>query len=165
LHFDYLGLNHLGWVRSIRDQAGVELLPSAGFSRYNPKMLPARLFPTEFIQKLGLLPTEYLYFYYFPEAAYKNTERSGQSRGQAIAGMNVVCFRNWRRLGIAVSRYLRKLSTRTKRILFQHRSHSRPKTKGKSGTLFRIFRLRADRCVGAPGPERGQALFDSAHRS
>jgi 6-phospho-beta-glucosidase len=41
---------------------------------------------------LGLLPTEYLYFYYFPETAYKNTKQSGQSRGQAIAAMNVRLF-------------------------------------------------------------------------
>ncbi|MGB7465200.1 MAG: hypothetical protein WBW14_20065, partial [Candidatus Acidiferrum sp.] len=89
LHFDYLGLNHLGWVRSIRDQAGVELLPEVLASPDTiQKCYRHGLFPTEFIQKLGLLPTEYLYFYYFPEAAYKNTERSGQSRGQAIAGMN-----------------------------------------------------------------------------
>ena len=27
LHFDYLGLNHLGWVRSIRDSSGNELMP------------------------------------------------------------------------------------------------------------------------------------------
>ncbi len=89
LRFDYLGLNHLGWVRSIRDQAGVELLPEVLASPDTiQKCYRHGLFPTEFIQKLGLLPTEYLYFYYFPEAAYKNTERSGQSRGQAIAGMN-----------------------------------------------------------------------------
>ena len=93
LHFDYLGLNHLGWVRSIRDQAGVELLPEVLASpEIIQKCYRHGLFPSEFIQKLGLLPTEYLYFYYFPEAAYKNTERSGQSRGQAIAEMNVRLF-------------------------------------------------------------------------
>jgi 6-phospho-beta-glucosidase len=41
---------------------------------------------------LGLLPTEYLYFYYFPKAAYENTQRSGQSRGQAITSMNKRLF-------------------------------------------------------------------------
>jgi 6-phospho-beta-glucosidase len=39
-----------------------------------------------------LLPTEYLYFYYFPETAYKNTKQTGQSRGQAIAAMNTRLF-------------------------------------------------------------------------
>src|ERR1700722_15389110 len=93
LHFDYLGLNHLGWVRSIRDERGAELLPKVLAS---PEIIQRcyrhGLFPTEFIQKLGLLPTEYLYFYYFPETAYKNTKQSGQSRGQAVAAMNTRLF-------------------------------------------------------------------------
>jgi 6-phospho-beta-glucosidase len=93
LQFDYLGLNHLGWVRSIRDQSGAELLPNILSS---PEIIQRcyrhGLFPSEFIQRLGLLPTEYLYFYYFPQAAYKNTEKSGQSRGQAIAAMNTRLF-------------------------------------------------------------------------
>ena len=89
LHFDYLGLNHLGWVRSIRDEQGAELLPKVLSSpEIIQKCYRHGLFPPEFIQQLGLLPTEYLYFYYFPHAAYKNTQRSGQSRGQAIATMN-----------------------------------------------------------------------------
>ena len=95
LHFDYLGLNHLGWVRSIRDESNTELLPKVLSSpEIIQKCYRHGLFPTEFIQQLGLLPTEYLYFYYFPQAAYKNTERSGQSRGQAIAGMNSRLFHN-----------------------------------------------------------------------
>lgn len=95
LHFDYLGLNHLGWVRSIRDEWGAELLPGILAS---PEVLGKcyrhGLFPAEFLQHLGLLPTEYLYFYYFPRAAYENTQRSGQSRGQAITIMNERLFQN-----------------------------------------------------------------------
>jgi 6-phospho-beta-glucosidase len=93
LRFDYFGLNHLGWVRSVRDASGKELLPEILSS---PEIIGNcyrhGLFPPEFIQQLGLLPTEYLYFYYFPEAAFKNTSQSGRSRGQAIAAMNVGLF-------------------------------------------------------------------------
>jgi 6-phospho-beta-glucosidase len=93
LRFDYLGLNHLGWVRSIRDQSGKELLTEVLSSPETiQKCYRHGLFPVEFIQKLGLLPTEYLYFYYFPELAYRNTARSGRSRGQDIASMNVRLF-------------------------------------------------------------------------
>ncbi|MHB8527607.1 MAG: family 4 glycosyl hydrolase [Candidatus Acidiferrales bacterium] len=95
LRFDYLGLNHLGWVRSIRDERGAELLPTVLSSpEIIQKCYRHGLFPPEFIQRLGVLPTEYLYFYYFPNAAYKNTQRSGQSRGQAIATMNDRLFQN-----------------------------------------------------------------------
>jgi 6-phospho-beta-glucosidase len=93
LKFDYLGLNHLGWVRGVRDTAGTELLPQILSSKeLIQKCYRHGLFPPEFIQQLGLLPTEYLYFYYFPQAAFKNTEKSGQSRGQAIAAMNSRLF-------------------------------------------------------------------------
>jgi 6-phospho-beta-glucosidase len=95
LYFDYLGLNHLGWVRSIRDEWGAELLPGILASpEILGKCYPHGLFPAEFLQHLGVLPTEYLYFYYFPRAAYENTQRSGQSRGQAITAMNERLFQN-----------------------------------------------------------------------
>lgn len=93
LRFDYLGLNHLGWVRSIHDDQGAELLPEVLSSpEIIQKCYRHGLFPAEFIQRLGLLPTEYLYFYYFPRQALQNTQRSGQSRGQAIAAMNQGLF-------------------------------------------------------------------------
>jgi len=89
LEFDYLGLNHLGWVRGVRDRNKEDLLPQIlASAEMIQKCYRHWLFPPEFIQRLGLLPTEYLYFYYFPDAAYRNTMRSGQSRGQAIAVMN-----------------------------------------------------------------------------
>jgi 6-phospho-beta-glucosidase len=89
LEFDYCGLNHLGWVRGVRDRNNNDLLAQVLASReLIQKCYRHALFPPDFIQRLGLLPTEYLYFYYFPEAAYRNTRRSGQSRGEAIAVMN-----------------------------------------------------------------------------
>lgn len=93
LQFGYLGLNHLGWVRSVRDPQGTEHLPKILAS---PELIRNcyrhDLFPAPFIQKLGLLPTEYLYFYYFPQVAYENLQRYRQSRGQAIATMNTILF-------------------------------------------------------------------------
>ena len=93
LEFDYLGLNHLGWVRSVRTKAGKDLLPSILASpELIQKCYRHALFRPDFIQKLGLLPTEYLYFYYFPDIAYRNTKRTGQSRGEAISQMNRELF-------------------------------------------------------------------------
>jgi len=94
LQFDYLGLNHLGWVRGVRDPSGKDLLAEIlSSAQLIQKCYRHGLFPVEFIQQLGLLPTEYLYFYYFPEVAYRNTKQSGQSRGQAISVMNQNLFR------------------------------------------------------------------------
>ena len=93
LRFEYFGLNHLGWVRSVRDAQGSELIQQILAS---PELIKRcyrhELFPTHFIQNLGLLPTEYLYFYYFPQVAYENLRRSQKSRGQAISTMNAALF-------------------------------------------------------------------------
>src|SRR5207248_2086823 len=94
LKFDYLGLNHLGWVRGVRDRNNAELLPQIlSSAELIQKCYRHALFPSEFIQRLGLLPTEYLYFYYFPDAAYRKTKQSGQSRGQAVWTMNRDLFK------------------------------------------------------------------------
>jgi 6-phospho-beta-glucosidase len=88
-------LNHLGWVRSVRTKTGEDLLPTILASPdLIQKCYRHALFPSKFIQKLGLLPTEYLYFYYFPETAYQNTKRTGQSRGEAISKMNRELFQH-----------------------------------------------------------------------
>lgn len=94
LEFDYFGLNHLGWVRAIRDAAGHDLLPTMLSS---PELIRKSyrydLFPPEFVQRLGVLPSEYLYYYYFPELAYENVRKSGTSRGQSIERLNRELFR------------------------------------------------------------------------
>ncbi|MBV9625591.1 MAG: 6-phospho-beta-glucosidase [Acidobacteria bacterium] len=93
LKFDYVGLNHLGWVRSVCDAQGTDLLPQILSSpELVRKCYQHELFPVEFIQKLALLPTEYLYFYYFPQAAYENTWRTGTSRGRVVADLNKDLF-------------------------------------------------------------------------
>lgn len=93
LQFGYFGLNHLGWVRSVRDAQGSELLPKIlASSELIRSCYRHELFAPQFIQELGLLPTEYLYFYYFPQIAYENLRRYRQSRGQAISAMNATLF-------------------------------------------------------------------------
>src|SRR5205807_1811913 len=67
LQFDYLGLNHLGWVRGVHDRNNADLLPEILSSPdLIQKCYRHNFFPPEFIQRLRLLPTEYLYFYYLP---------------------------------------------------------------------------------------------------
>ncbi|MFQ5737764.1 MAG: 6-phospho-beta-glucosidase [Acidobacteriota bacterium] len=82
--FDYLGLNHLGWIRRIlvagRDRMP-ELLQSAERLR---EVYRIPFFEPDFLQNLGLFPTEYLYFYYRPERARRQTLASGRTRGQQV---------------------------------------------------------------------------------
>jgi len=83
--FDYIGLNHLGWVREVsRDRR--PLLPSI----WNDASVLARiysrpLFPSDYLQDLKLLPTEYVYYYEFPERAVVNIRAAGTTRGAVVS--------------------------------------------------------------------------------
>ena len=92
LAMEYAGLNHLGWVRRVR-RGGEDLTPRI---LEQPELLrrfyPADLFDPALIQALGLIPTEYLFFYYSQRKAYRNQLRAGASRGEELAKMNAGLF-------------------------------------------------------------------------
>jgi 6-phospho-beta-glucosidase len=81
LAFDYFGLNHLGWLKAARDGAG-DLLPTlladdaalAGFEE-------GRLFGGEWLRSLGMIPNEYLYYFYFAAETLDAMRDSPRSRG------------------------------------------------------------------------------------
>jgi 6-phospho-beta-glucosidase len=81
LWFDYFGLNHLGWLKGVRDHGGGQLLDGllddeaalAGFEE-------GRLFGGEWLRSLGMIPNEYLYYFYYA-ADTVNSIRGGHSRG------------------------------------------------------------------------------------
>ena len=84
----YSGLNHLGWVQSVlfngREVIGELLQDNAQLSR----LYPADLFDPVFLRALGLLPTEYLFFYYSASRAYHNQVAASVTRGQEIVQLN-----------------------------------------------------------------------------
>jgi 6-phospho-beta-glucosidase len=92
LEIDYAGLNHLGWVRRVvlrGEDVTPRLLSDTDLLR---RLYPADLFDPALIQTLGLIPTEYLFFYYSQRKAYRNQVRAGASRGEEIARMNSNLF-------------------------------------------------------------------------
>ncbi|CAN7462527.1 6-phospho-beta-glucosidase [Arthrobacter sp. LjRoot14] len=80
----YYGLNHLGWLYRL-ESGGQDLLPGlladaqalSGFEE-------GRLFPQPFLQALGCLPNEYLYYYYDTERAVGAIRAMRQTRGESI---------------------------------------------------------------------------------
>ncbi len=86
--FDYLGLNHLGWLREVE----LDGRPQLGRIWNEPERLMGvyrtRLFEPEFLQSLGLLPSEYLYFYYRTDEAVRNLKRAERTRGESLLEMN-----------------------------------------------------------------------------
>jgi 6-phospho-beta-glucosidase len=93
LAIDYAGLNHLGWVSRVRhrgEDITPRILADADLLR---RLYPADLFDPELIQTLGLIPTEYLFFYYSQRKAYRNQVQAGASRGEELEKMNGALFR------------------------------------------------------------------------
>ncbi len=91
-HFDYFGLNHLGWVREVWVQGEPQIARILADDSILAKIYRTPLFEHSRLRELGVLPTEYVYFYERPERALANTLKAGTSRGAAIARMNAALF-------------------------------------------------------------------------
>jgi 6-phospho-beta-glucosidase len=91
VYLDYFGLNHLGWVRRVLVR-GEDYLP--GFIDLFRQMggMPGLPFDLELIASLGLIPNEYLYYFYHNHQAVDNILQAGQSRGEQIAALNETLF-------------------------------------------------------------------------
>ena len=83
---DYLGINHLGWLRGLRDGPGrPDLLPA--LLRDPDRVLATeegRLFGADVPRSLGALPNEYLYWYYANAEALRDVQAAGRTRGEHV---------------------------------------------------------------------------------
>ena len=91
-HFDYFGLNHLGWVREVWVQGEPQMARILKDDSILAKIYRKPLFDHARLRELGALPTEYVYFYERTERALANTLKAGTSRGAEIAIMNTALF-------------------------------------------------------------------------
>lgn len=97
-HFDYFGLNHLGWLRGVYVD-GKEMLsgrmdslscetslkedePSARGSL--EQVDEVVMFGPEFVRSLGMIPNEYLYYYYYNREAVGHISSAPRTRGQFL---------------------------------------------------------------------------------
>ncbi|MBC7724217.1 MAG: 6-phospho-beta-glucosidase [Burkholderiaceae bacterium] len=84
VEFDYVGLNHLGWLRSI-SISGEDRLPALLASdRSLAGIEEARLMGFDWVRALGAIPNEYLYYYYFEREATERIRSSVQTRGEFL---------------------------------------------------------------------------------
>ncbi len=83
--FDYLGLNHLGWVRRVLVEGRDVLAPAFAEPERLARFYRVPLFEPSFLRQLGLVPTEYLYFYYRAQHAIEKIRRQGTTRGRMVA--------------------------------------------------------------------------------
>jgi 6-phospho-beta-glucosidase len=92
VHCDYIGLNHLGWVRRVLlrgEDVTDRILNSDEALR---SLYQAPLFDFALLRSLKLIPTEYLYFYYSRTKALANQRTAGTTRGEEIGALNQELF-------------------------------------------------------------------------
>jgi 6-phospho-beta-glucosidase len=95
---EYFGLNHLGWLRALYLE-GVDQVPlMLEALQASGARIPGLPFDAEFMHALGLIPSEYLFFYYYPRQSVENLLRAGQSRAQQILPFNDELYASLRRI-------------------------------------------------------------------
>ena len=89
VHADYVGLNHCGWIHRVLVD-GEDRLPQVldRFEELQATDEQWRVFDPALVRSIGMLPMEYLYFYYSREAAIERIRRSGGSRGRQVEAIN-----------------------------------------------------------------------------
>jgi 6-phospho-beta-glucosidase len=88
LFFEYYGLNHLGWLSGVYTD-GINKVPQL-IDEIVEKGSPWHWLPFDpgLIESLGVIPNEYLLFYYYPRRSVENYIKAGQSRAQQIQPFN-----------------------------------------------------------------------------
>jgi 6-phospho-beta-glucosidase len=103
---DYVGLNHLGWLRGLVHD-GQDVLPRLLVDESALRGIEeARLFGAGWVRALGALPNEYLYYYYFARDAVASIRAEPDTRGdyllrqqrafyEAVAAKPARAYRQW----------------------------------------------------------------------
>ncbi|MEV7542651.1 6-phospho-beta-glucosidase [Streptomyces sp. NPDC089915] len=78
---DYVGLNHLGWVRGLRVGGRDELPRLLADEAALESFEEGRLFGAEWLRSLGAIPNEYLHYYYFNRDTVRAYREAEQTRG------------------------------------------------------------------------------------
>jgi 6-phospho-beta-glucosidase len=89
VHADYAGLNHCGWIHRVLVD-GADRLPEI-LDRFEELQAADEgwgLFDPGLVRRIGMLPMEYLYFYYYRDEALAHIRGSGSSRGRQLQALN-----------------------------------------------------------------------------
>ncbi|MER5945443.1 6-phospho-beta-glucosidase [Streptomyces sp. NPDC001904] len=78
---DYVGLNHLGWVRGLKVDGRDELPRLLADPALLGSFEEGRLFGADWLRSLGAIPNEYLHYYYFNRETVRAYQQAERTRG------------------------------------------------------------------------------------
>ncbi len=84
LRYDYVGLNHLGWLRTL-EVDGIDRLPGLLASPELEGIEEARLVGLDWVRQLRALPNEYLFYYYCNREAVARIMGAPTTRGEFLS--------------------------------------------------------------------------------
>ncbi|MCF3129380.1 6-phospho-beta-glucosidase [Streptomyces olivochromogenes] len=98
---DYVGLNHLGWVRGLR-VAGRDQLPRLlADDDLLGSFEEGKLFGVDWLRSLGAIPNEYLHYYYFNREAVRAYQQAEKTRGAFLRDQQARFYANARHADIS----------------------------------------------------------------
>lgn len=133
VHCEYVGLNHLGWIRRVllRGEDVTDRLLASDAALQS--LYQAPLFDLGLLRSLRLIPSEYLFFYYSRTRALRNQRTAGATRGEEIARLNEGLFASLARSSAAGKPHD---SLRTYVDYLNQRSGSYMQLEASAGTAF-----------------------------
>ena len=84
VEYDYLGLNHLGWLREVRIDGDDRLPTLLADDAMLEDIEEARIIGMDYVRQMGALPNEYLYYYLHTDDAIRRILDAGQTRGEFL---------------------------------------------------------------------------------
>jgi alpha-galactosidase/6-phospho-beta-glucosidase family protein len=95
LEFGFFGLNHLSWIHRARLN-GADVLPDLLASDTRLSRLSDFPFEPALVRLIGMIPNEYLYYYYYREQALANIAAAGSTRGEQVQRLSRTLLENLR---------------------------------------------------------------------
>jgi 6-phospho-beta-glucosidase len=140
--YDYFGLNHLGWLREVYHRGVPQMIRLWSDAARLASLYRDRLFEVERLQRLRLLPTEYLYYYYRPDAALDHLRRSGTTRGVVVMQLTDALFADLAK-GVAdpLARYEQYLAARDASYMQVETGSDAPRVRPPWATLSGYDRI------------------------
>lgn len=159
--FDYVGLNHMGWLRAFVVD-GVDRLP--GLLADDPALdgiEEARVVGRDWVRQLGVLPNEYLYYYWHTAEAIRGIRDATQTRGEQLLELQARYEARLRDGYPPLATWREALGHREATYMAEARDEAR-RDEDLAGGGYQEVALRLMRSLAGGGPER--LILDVANR-
>lgn len=100
MYVEFFGLNHLSWVKSVQVN-GEEIMDKLiADDDFMSSIHELKIFDREVVRQTGMIPNEYLYYYYHRERALANINKSDMTRGMTIEKVNIEMMKELKSMDI-----------------------------------------------------------------